>query len=30
MLYFCSKEGWTLVLVHWWLLEGFSCDILKL
>lgn len=27
---FSSEEGWTLVLVHWWLLEGFSCDILKL
>lgn len=30
MLYFSSEEGWTLVLVRWWLWEGFSCDILKL
>lgn len=29
MLCFSSEEGWTLLLVRWWL-EGFSCDILKL
>lgn len=26
---FSSEEGWILVLVRWWLLEGFSCDVLK-